>query len=153
VLETTYNKLRKAIVLSQIHQIGLRIFMKLGLLMIILITGWSCNPIQTKVEDPKPYNVLFIALDDLNDWTGFLKGHPQAQTPHMDRLAQQGVAFTKANRRHELAKKYGKQYVDAGFTLNIKKKRLQSGNYQLGIIIAKKGKIVGFKFTKQHKEI
>lgn len=41
-------------------------------------------------------NVLFIAIDDLNDWTGFLGGHPQAQTPHMDALANQGTVFTHA---------------------------------------------------------
>lgn len=30
-------------------------------------------------------NVLFIAIDDLNDWVGCLGGHPQAVTPHIDR--------------------------------------------------------------------
>lgn len=42
-------------------------------------------------------NVLFIAIDDLNDWTGFLDGHPQAQTPNMDRLAARGVNFRNAH--------------------------------------------------------
>ena len=42
-------------------------------------------------------NVLFIAVDDLNDWTGFLGGHPQAQTPNMDRLADKGVNFRNAH--------------------------------------------------------
>lgn len=42
-------------------------------------------------------NVLFIAIDDMNDWTGFLGGHPQAQTPNMDRLAKKGVNFTNAH--------------------------------------------------------
>ncbi len=42
-------------------------------------------------------NVLFIAVDDLNDWTGFLGGHPQARTPHMDRLASRGVNFRNAH--------------------------------------------------------
>ncbi len=41
-------------------------------------------------------NVLFIAIDDLNDWTGFSGGHPQAQTPNMDTLAKQGTVFTHA---------------------------------------------------------
>ncbi len=41
-------------------------------------------------------NVLFIAVDDLNDWVGCLGGHPQAQTPHIDRLADQGVLFEQA---------------------------------------------------------
>lgn len=44
-----------------------------------------------------PPNILFIAIDDLNDWTGFLDGHPQAQTPHMDRLASKGVNFRNAH--------------------------------------------------------
>lgn len=44
-----------------------------------------------------PPNILFIAIDDLNDWTGFLDGHPQAQTPNMDRLASKGVNFRNAH--------------------------------------------------------
>lgn len=44
-----------------------------------------------------PPNILFIAIDDLNDWTGFLDGHPQARTPHMDRLASKGVNFRNAH--------------------------------------------------------
>ncbi|MEM9366028.1 MAG: sulfatase [Planctomycetota bacterium] len=42
-------------------------------------------------------NILLISIDDLNSWVGYLKGHPQAKTPHMDRLAQRGVAFTNAH--------------------------------------------------------
>jgi len=42
-------------------------------------------------------NVLFIAIDDLNDWIGCLGGHPQARTPNMDRLAASGVLFTNAH--------------------------------------------------------
>ena len=41
-------------------------------------------------------NVLFLAVDDLNDWTGCLGGHPQASTPNIDRLASQGVLFEQA---------------------------------------------------------
>ncbi len=42
-------------------------------------------------------NVLFVSVDDLNDWTGCLGGHPQAKTPNLDRLAQSGVLFTNAH--------------------------------------------------------
>ena len=42
-------------------------------------------------------NVLFIAVDDLNDWIGCLGGHPQALTPNMDRLAKRGVLFANAH--------------------------------------------------------
>ncbi len=42
-------------------------------------------------------NVLFVAVDDLNDWIGCLDGHPQAHTPNMDRLARRGILFTNAH--------------------------------------------------------
>ncbi|MDA8527858.1 sulfatase [Opitutaceae bacterium] len=42
-------------------------------------------------------NVLFIAIDDLNDWVGCLDGHPQVQTPHIDALAERGTLFTNAH--------------------------------------------------------
>lgn len=45
---------------------------------------------------PKKPNVLFIAVDDLNDWVGYLGGHPQGHTPNIDTLASEGAAFTHA---------------------------------------------------------
>ncbi len=42
-------------------------------------------------------NVLFIAVDDLNDWVGCLGGHPQSRTPNIDRLAAHGMLFTNAH--------------------------------------------------------
>ncbi len=42
-------------------------------------------------------NVLFIAVDDLNDWIGCLKTHPQAHTPNIDALASRGTLFTNAH--------------------------------------------------------
>lgn len=50
----------------------------------------------TVAADQRP-NVLFIAIDDQNDWVGPLGGHPQIQTPHLDRLAARGVTFTNAH--------------------------------------------------------
>jgi len=47
-------------------------------------------------EKPARPNILFIAIDDLNDWTGFLGGHPQVKTPNLDRLARESVVFTRA---------------------------------------------------------
>ncbi len=47
-------------------------------------------------SDPSRPNILFIAIDDMNDWTGFLGGHPQAKTPNIDQLARKGVNFTQA---------------------------------------------------------
>jgi putative membrane-bound dehydrogenase-like protein len=51
---------------------------------------------KPRAAAPRP-NVLLICTDDLNDWIGCLKGHPQAQTPHMDRLARRGTLFTNAH--------------------------------------------------------
>ena len=42
-------------------------------------------------------NVIFIAVDDLNDWLGCMGGHPNAKTPNLDRLASEGVLFTNAH--------------------------------------------------------
>lgn len=41
-------------------------------------------------------NVLFIAIDDLNDWIGCLGGNPDVKTPNLDRLAARGTLFTRA---------------------------------------------------------
>ncbi len=63
-------------------------------LMLCLLFG-VLSPLSAKaIEKP---NVLFIAIDDLNDWIGKLKGHPQSLTPHIDRLADRGVLFTNAH--------------------------------------------------------
>lgn len=42
-------------------------------------------------------NVLFIAVDDLNDWIGCMGGHRQVRTPNIDRLAGSGVLFSNAH--------------------------------------------------------
>lgn len=43
-------------------------------------------------------NVLFIAIDDLNDWVGVFGGHPQVKTPNMDAFARNGsVVFQNAH--------------------------------------------------------
>ena len=42
-------------------------------------------------------NVLFLAIDDLNDWIGCLGGHPQVKTPNLDKLAARGTLFTNAH--------------------------------------------------------
>lgn len=42
-------------------------------------------------------NVLFISIDDLNDWIGCLGGHPDVRTPNLDRFAASGVNFSNAH--------------------------------------------------------
>src|ERR1051325_253233 len=47
----------------------------------------------TPVSKP---NVLFIAVDDLNHWVGYLGRNEQTRTPNIDRLASRGVRFTRS---------------------------------------------------------
>ncbi len=41
-------------------------------------------------------NVLFLSVDDINDWIGVYGGHPDTRTPHMDALAGRSTMFTRA---------------------------------------------------------
>lgn len=45
----------------------------------------------------QPPNVLFIAVDDLNQWPRCLGKHPDAITPNIDRLASRGTLFNNAH--------------------------------------------------------
>src|SRR5689334_9067984 len=55
-----------------------------------------CGLVPLRVAAATP-NILFIAIDDLNDWVSCLNGHPQAKTPNVDRLAGRGTLFTNAH--------------------------------------------------------
>ena len=50
-------------------------------------------PVSGTHAADKP-NVLFIAVDDMNDWIGCLKTTPRAMTPNIDKLASQGVSLS-----------------------------------------------------------
>ena len=65
------------------------------LLLAALLSGILVAEASAADRTARP-NVLFIALDDLNDWVGCLGGHPQAKTPNIDRLAKRGTLFTRA---------------------------------------------------------
>ncbi len=62
-----------------------------------LALGLSVALGQARAEEIKRPNVLFIAIDDLNDWVSCLGGHPQVETPNIDRLAKRGVLFSNAH--------------------------------------------------------
>ena len=42
-------------------------------------------------------NVLFLAIDDQNDWIGCMDTHPMVKTPHLDQIAARGTLFTNAH--------------------------------------------------------
>jgi arylsulfatase A-like enzyme len=73
---------------------------QLAALLLVPLTG-LCIAAESPASNAKPkgngYNVLFIAVDDLNDWVGCLGGNSQAITPNLDRLAkQQAMVMNKA---------------------------------------------------------
>lgn len=51
--------------------------------------------VEARGENDRP-NVLMIAVDDLNHWVGYLGRNPQTITPNIDRLASQGVRFSRS---------------------------------------------------------
>jgi N-acetylglucosamine-6-sulfatase len=56
----------------------------------------GCRSTPPVAEAPSRPNVLFILLDDLrSDALGYA-GHPHVKTPHIDRLAKEGVNFRNA---------------------------------------------------------
>ena len=60
---------------------------------LLLLSSLNCQSVEPDlITHP---NVLFISLDDMNDWVEPLAGHPQALTPQLDRFAQTGVNFTR----------------------------------------------------------
>ncbi len=69
------------------------LFLMTGVLGACAAQGAS-KPVAPTVAKP---NILFIAIDDQNDWFGCLGGHPQVKTPFIDRLASRGTLFTNAH--------------------------------------------------------
>ena len=64
------------------------------------ITGalvFAAVPVVSPAAPATRPNVLMIAVDDLNDWVGYLGGHPDVKTPNLDRLAQRGLLFSNAH--------------------------------------------------------
>jgi uncharacterized sulfatase len=62
-------------------------------MLCLLVTGMLGNPLGA-IEPEKP-NILLIVGDD-QGWTdyGFM-GHPAIRTPHLDRLASEGILFKR----------------------------------------------------------
>lgn len=73
-----------------------RIILSLAALM--SVSSFSANTKKDKTNLEKPCNVLFIAVDDLNDWVGIFGGNPQVKTPNLDKLCnEKAMIFTNAH--------------------------------------------------------
>ena len=64
---------------------------------IIAFNNATVQAVEPPTNPASQPNVLFIAIDDQNDWIGHLGGHPLAQTPHLDSLAGRGTTFLNAH--------------------------------------------------------
>ena len=58
----------------------------LPLILAVLFSSF-CIPHSSFAAKASRPNVLFIAVDDMRDWAGFM-GYAQAKTPNCDRLAK-----------------------------------------------------------------
>ena len=63
----------------------------------LLFAASSCGPSGPGAEtaSTRP-NILFIAIDDMNDWTTLFDPANPIRTPNLERLAERGAFFTHA---------------------------------------------------------
>lgn len=71
--------------------------MKIPHLLAALVAVFGVAATSAHAAVAKKPNVLFIAIDDQNDWIGAFGGHPLAKTPNIDRLAARGTALLNAH--------------------------------------------------------
>jgi arylsulfatase A-like enzyme len=83
-------------------------------------------------------NVLFISVDDLNDFPTFAGRYPDAKTPNMDKLARRGLVFTNAHCQFPLCGPSRASVMSGmlpstlGYTDHMKDEALQKRARQLG---------------------
>ena len=63
---------------------------------ILLVAGFVITLSPARAEENSRPDIVFIIVDDLNDWLGCLGGHPDAKSPHIDALAASGMLFSQA---------------------------------------------------------
>ena len=63
-----------------------------GMIVFLVLVAAVANPVRAA---DKP-NVLFIAIDDMNDWTTLFDDDNPIQTPNLKRLAERGCFFSQA---------------------------------------------------------
>ena len=80
------------------YRITLKTIFCLSMVLILSINNgfaWN-NPGKLKAKKP---NIIFIAIDDLNDWINPIElgGMPGLKTPNFDRLRKMSMSFTNAH--------------------------------------------------------
>ena len=70
------------------------LFMKSCIIAALVLTSSLFYPPFAEA-DTKP-DVLFIAIDDMNDWTTLFDKNNPIKTPNLERLASRGTLFSRA---------------------------------------------------------
>jgi len=67
------------------------------ILIILILSIKSIGELhaQVEIDYSKRLNVLFIAIDDMNDWTTLFDDDNPIQTPNLKRLAKRGTFFSR----------------------------------------------------------
>ena len=71
--------------------------MKLKFLIIAVMILMVSRIHSQDIKEPEQPNILFLSINDVNDFVGFLDGRYKAKTPSMDEIAARGVNFTNAH--------------------------------------------------------
>lgn len=82
--------------LQQLMSSGSTPFPDSRMKLTLWLFAFFCLGLSQATAETKP-NVLFLAVDDMNDWIGCMETRPRAITPNFDRLAARGVCFTNAH--------------------------------------------------------
>jgi len=69
--------------------------LRYGLLVLLLIHAGPASTKASTLGQARP-DVLFIVVDDLNDWISLLDPDSPIKTPNIERLARRGMLFTRA---------------------------------------------------------
>ena len=67
--------------------------MKNPILFILLLCAVVNLPAQVEITQP---NIIYIVIDDLNDYIEPYYGHPQVKTPNIKSIADSGTVFLNA---------------------------------------------------------
>lgn len=62
--------------------------------LVLIVVGMDVGAAAPRPA--KPMNVLFIALDDLNDYPSLMRNYPGVKTPNMDAFAKTALRFSRA---------------------------------------------------------
>ena len=69
--------------------------MTLWITIIAVLTASAPDPVSESVADPRPPNIVYILADDLGWSEVGCYGQDKIRTPHIDRLAREGLRFTQ----------------------------------------------------------